>query len=65
MKRYILAILVIAAVASCSTPGRITGRPDPTAATSGTLGSSKATDGLIPLKDKPYPKPDPDSTIHR
>lgn len=57
MKRYILATLLVAAVASCSGPANITARPDPTAATSGTLGSSKATDGVIPLQDKPIPVP--------
>lgn len=61
MKPYILAMIIIAAVASCKEPSAITARPDPTAATSGTLGSSKATDGIIPLKGKPVP----DSTKHK
>jgi hypothetical protein len=58
MKAYILAIIFIAAVASCKEPTELTARPDPTAATSGTLGSSKATDGIIPLQ----PTRVPDST---
>lgn len=58
MKTYILAIIFIAAVASCEAPTQITARPDPTAATSGTLGSSKATDGIIPFE----PAKVPDST---
>jgi len=68
MTRYIFAIFLVAAaiflvaaVASCSTPTAITARPDPTAATSGTLGSSKATDGIIPLQ----PTRVPDSTRQR
>jgi hypothetical protein len=63
MKRYILAIIVIASVASfvsCTGPAEITARPDPTAATSGTLGSSKATDGIVPFQ----PARVPDSTRH-
>ena len=59
MKRYILfPMFIIAAVASCKEPTELTARPDPTAATSGTLGSSKATDGIIPLQ----PTKVPDST---
>lgn len=46
---FVTAIF-LAAVVSCKTPTEITARPDPTAATSGTLGSSKATDGIIPLQ---------------
>jgi hypothetical protein len=61
MTRYILAIIVIATVASCKAPTEITARPDPTAATSGTIGSSKATDGIIPFK----PVTVPDSTRKR
>jgi len=53
-----MAIIFIAAVASCKEPTALTARPDPTAATSGTLGSSKATDGIIPLQ----PAKVPDST---
>ncbi|HEV2478194.1 MAG TPA: hypothetical protein VGS79_00960 [Puia sp.] len=41
--------------ASCRTPTEITARPDPTAATSGTLGSSKVTDGIIPLQPTKVP----------
>jgi hypothetical protein len=55
MTPYILAIIVIAAVASCSEPTEITARPDPTAATSGTIGSSKATDGIIPFQPTTVP----------
>jgi hypothetical protein len=55
---FAAAIFLTAAVASCKTPTEITARPDPTAATSGTVGSSKATDGIIPLQ----PTKPPDST---
>ena len=61
MKTYIVIIIFIAAMASCSGPAAITARPDPTAATSGTLGSSKATDGIIPFQ----PTPVRDSTHRR
>ena len=61
MKSYIIALIFVAAVASCSAPAAITARPDPTAATSGTLGSSKATDGIIPFQHTPVP----DSTHQR
>jgi hypothetical protein len=61
MKTYILVLLFFAAMASCSEPAGITARPDPTAATSGTIGSSKATDGIIPFQ----PSPVRDSTRQR
>ena len=64
MKTYIVIFIFIAfvaAMASCSGPAAITARPDPTAATSGTLGSSKATDGIIPFQ----PTPVRDSTHRR
>lgn len=61
MKRYILVVMVIVAVASCKEPAQITARPDPTAATSGTLGSEKATDGIIPFQRTVVP----DSAGHR
>lgn len=51
---FVTAIFVVVA-GSCKTPGEITARPDPTAATSGTLGSSKATDGIIPLQATKVP----------
>ena len=35
-------------ITSCSTPGPVTGRPDPNVSTSGTLGSVKATNGQSP-----------------
>lgn len=50
MRRVILILIVVVAVGSCSEPAKITARPDPTAATSGTLGSEKATDGIIPFQ---------------
>ena len=60
MRTFILivaatAIFFITAATSCKTPTEITARPDPTAATSGTLGSSKATDGIIPLQPTKVP----------
>lgn len=59
MKKCIMLFLVtalfLAVVPSCKTPAEITARPDPTAATSGTLGSSKATDGIIPLQPTKVP----------
>lgn len=56
--KTLLLIFFVAAAASCKAPTEITARPDPTAATSGTLGSSKATDGILPLQ----PTKVPDST---
>ena len=47
--KIVTFILILSALAvSCSTPGPITGRPDPNVSTSGTLGSVKATDGQSP-----------------
>ena len=43
-----LLIVFALAIASCSTPGPITARPDPNVSTSGTLGSVKATNGGNP-----------------
>jgi hypothetical protein len=65
MKPFIfyLAILLAAGVTSCSTGTAITARPDPDTSTSGTLGSVKATDGVIPLGQSPHTE---DTTIrHR
>lgn len=50
-----IATFLIGSLPSCKTPTEITARPDPTAATSGTLGSSKATDGIIPLQPTKVP----------
>ena len=58
MTRTILILVFIIAVGSCKEPAKVTARPDPTAATSGTLGSQKASDGIIPFK----PRVVPDST---
>ena len=55
MKRYIIMIALIALAAGCSEGGSITARPDASAATSGTLGSVKATDGIVPLTPSPWP----------
>ena len=52
---FFATVIFVAVVASCKTPTEITARPDPTAATSGTLGSSKATDGIIPLQPTKVP----------
>jgi hypothetical protein len=50
MKVFIIAILLIAGVASCKEGEKVsfTARPDPNTSTSGTLGSSRATDGVKP-----------------
>jgi len=48
MKIAALIVVLFCGIASCSTPGPITGRPDPNASTSGTLGSVKATNGQSP-----------------
>jgi hypothetical protein len=55
MKRYILLMAVISLVAACSEGTEITARPDASTSTSGTLGSVKATDGIVPLKPSPFP----------
>jgi hypothetical protein len=59
MKILIIAILLIASVASCTEirSVSITGRPDPNTSTSGTIGSVKATDGVLPLQDYGSPRP--------
>lgn len=50
MKTYILFCLLAAGVAvSCTQYVSITARPDPNTSTSGTIGSVKATDGVLPL----------------
>lgn len=48
MKIGVLIVVLLCGIASCTTPGPITGRPDPNVSTSGTLGSVKATDGRSP-----------------
>jgi hypothetical protein len=48
MKALIIAILLIAGMASCNMEPHFTARPDPNTSTSGTLGSTKATDGAKP-----------------
>ena len=58
MKRYIPILIIVVALASCSTSTEITARPDPTAATSGTIGSMKASDGIVPLQQKVVPGSD-------
>jgi hypothetical protein len=52
MKTLIIAILLIATAASCTEMRSvsITARPDPNTSTSGTIGSVKATDGILPLQ---------------
>jgi len=55
MKYLILAVILFAGVTSCSKWVTITARPDPNVATSGTLGSVKATNGVPPLAD--YERP--------
>ncbi len=55
MKRYLLLFALISLAAACSEGTEITARPDASTSTSGTLGSVKATDGIVPLKPSPYP----------
>jgi hypothetical protein len=51
MKLIIIAALLAAGIASCKSTEKVTftARPDPNVATSGTLGSVKATDGRVPF----------------
>ena len=63
MKIIILGLCLLILAASCSTPASITARPDPTAATGGTLGSVKATNGYT-LGQDVIPGPE-DTTIIR
>jgi hypothetical protein len=63
MKIIILGLSLLILAASCSTPASITARPDPTAATSGTLGSVKATNGYT-LQQNGIPTSE-DTTIIR
>jgi hypothetical protein len=57
MKYLILAVILFAGVTSCTSTEKLTftARPDPNEATSGTLGSLKATDGVPPYAD--YERP--------
>lgn len=48
MKIAALIVVLLCGIASCSTPGPVTGRSDPNVSTSGTLGSVKATNGQSP-----------------
>jgi hypothetical protein len=56
MKIYILLILLVAGLASCKVFS-LSGRPDPNTSTSGTLGSVKATNGVLPLGESNGPRP--------
>ncbi len=59
MKLIIIAAFVAAAgLTSCNHTEMITfsARPDPNTSTSGTLGSVKATNGVLPLEDYGSPK---------
>jgi hypothetical protein len=57
---YIAMAWIIAAIScttfSCTTPGPVTARPDPNTSTSGTLGSVKATNGVLPLTGSGIPR---------
>ncbi len=59
MKVIIIAALFAAGFASCNPTERmtITARPDPNEATSGTLGSLKATDRIAPYSEYGMPRP--------
>lgn len=49
MKKVIFLLFGLVIFSSCSQPVRVTANPDNTSATSGTLGSVKASDGVVPL----------------
>jgi hypothetical protein len=57
MKLIIIAVLLAAGITSCNPTEKMTftARPDPNVATSGTLGSVKATNGVPPFAD--YERP--------
>jgi hypothetical protein len=58
MKLLIIAVLLAAGFASCNSTEKMTftARQDPNLATSGTLGSLKATDGRVPYYDYGSPR---------
>jgi hypothetical protein len=58
MKTFTFSLLVLfaAGIASCKGFGSITARPDPNTSTSGTLGSVKATNGVMPLNEYRTPR---------
>lgn len=58
MKKSFCFLIALAVVASCSEPLQVTANPDKTSATSGTLGSVKASDGVIPLPADSLPARD-------
>lgn len=67
MKLFIfcLAVLLAAAGTSCTTPASISGRPDPNTSTTGTIGSVKATDGVLPIGENNTPRPKDTTVRHR
>lgn len=57
---YLLLILLAAGAAgitSCKPFYSITARPDPNTSTTGTIGSVKATDGVLPIGENNSPRP--------
>ena len=50
--KKVLLLLAIAAIVSCNEPLQVTGKTDPQATTSGTLGSAKA-EKQMPALDTP------------
>jgi hypothetical protein len=58
MKLIIIAVLLAAGITSCNSTEKMTftARQDPNLATSGTLGSLKATDGRVPYYDYGVPR---------
>jgi len=50
--KKVLLLLAIAAIVSCNEPLQVTGKTDPQATTSGTLGSAKA-ENQMPALDTP------------
>jgi hypothetical protein len=58
MKLIIIAVLLAAGIVSCTSTEKVTftARPDPNVATSGTLGSVKATNGIVPYNDYGMPR---------
>jgi len=57
MKKSLCILFILAIFISCSEPMQITANPDNSSATSGTLGSVKASDG-VPLPADSLPKRD-------
>lgn len=58
MKCLIAGLIAIACCfAACKPAVSVTARPDPNTSTSGTIGSVKATNGVLPLGERRAPHP--------